>query len=374
MPRSHKRDYYEVLGVERNASAEQIKSAYRKAALRWHPDRNPDKKAEAEGHFREASEAYGILSDAQKRAAYDRYGHAGVSGATFDPSSFTDFADIFGDLFGFEDLFGGGGRRRRRPQRGADLRYDMTLTFEEAAAGVNTRIKVPHSATCETCNGSGAKSADSVAVCQTCNGHGQVTYQQGFFAISRACPTCAGSGRVVRERCATCHGEGRVERQQTLELRIPPGVDSGTRLRVTGAGEASPGGGPPGDLYVVLEVKEHPFFERRNADLYCTIPVTVSQAALGAKIMVPTLGGEYKLDIPEGTQTGSIFRLKGRGLPNPDGGGKGDLYVNIRVVTPRKLTREQRKLMETLAESLETDNRPAERSSSFFDKVRDIFG
>jgi molecular chaperone DnaJ len=376
MRAAEKRDYYEVLGVGRGASADDIKSAYRKAALRWHPDRNLEHKAEAEAKFREASEAYSVLSDPQKRAAYDRYGHAGVSGAPIDQTIFTDFADIFGDFFGFEDLFGmgGGSRRRRRPQRGGDLRYDMTLSFEEAARGVQTRIKAPRLEVCEACGGSGAKSAHSVAVCDTCQGHGQVRYQQGFFSISRTCPACGGSGRVVRDRCPKCHGEGRIERQHTIDVRIPPGVDSNTRLRIPGEGEASSSGGPPGDLYVVLEVKEHPFFERRNSDLYCTIPITFSQAALGAEITVPTLSGEEKLRIPEGTQTGSIFRLRGKGLSNPSGGGKGDLYVSVQVVVPTRLTREQRKWIEALTESLPADNRPSERSSSFFDKVKDIFG
>jgi molecular chaperone DnaJ len=376
MSRHDKRDYYEVLGVERNASAEEIKRAYRRAAMQWHPDRNPESKAEAEHNFREAAEAYSVLSDAEKRVVYDRYGHAGVGGVRIDESIFTDFADIFGDFFGFEDLFGmgGGGRQRRRPQRGADLRYDMTLSFEEAARGVQTKIKVPRLEVCATCEGTGAKSKASVKTCDTCAGHGQVRYQQGFFAITRTCPACHGSGKVVRDYCTECKGEGRVEKTRTLEVRIPPGVDSNTRLRIPNEGEPSPSGGPPGDLYVVLEVKEHPFFERRNSDLYCTIPITFPQAALGTEIYVPTLDGEEAMKIPAGTQTGSIFRLKGKGLSSPNGGGKGDLYVNVRVAVPEKLTREQKKMVEELAATLEQDNRPAQRSSSFFDKVKDIFG
>jgi molecular chaperone DnaJ len=376
MSRHDKRDYYEVLGVERSASADDIKRAYRRAAMQWHPDRNPDNKAQAEHSFREAAEAYSVLSDADKRAAYDRYGHAGVGGVRIDESIFTDFADIFGDFFGFEDLFGmgGGGRRRRRPQRGADLRYDMTLSFEEAARGVQTKIKVPRLEVCATCEGTGAKTKASVKTCDTCAGHGQVRYQQGFFAITRTCPTCHGSGKVVRDYCTDCKGEGRVEKTRTLELRIPPGVDSNTRMRIPNEGEPSPGGGPPGDLYVVLEVKDHPFFERRNSDLYCTIPITFPQAALGAEIFAPTLDGEEAMKIPAGTQTGSIFRLKGKGLSSPNGGGKGDLYVSVRVAVPEKLTREQKRMVEELAATLEQDNRPAQRSSSFFDKVKDIFG
>lgn len=378
MPPTRKRDYYEVLGIGRNAPAEEIKSAYRKAALRWHPDRNPEKKQEAEERFREATEAYSMLSDPQKREMYDHYGHAGLSGAQFDPgfsrSIFEEFQDIFGDFFGFEDLFSGGGRARRsRAQRGSDLRYDMTLSFEEAAAGVQTKIKVPRMEACEQCRGTGAKPGTGIVACQQCAGRGQLHYQQGFFTISRTCPTCSGSGEVMREPCSHCRGRGRLERERNIEVRIPPGVDSQTRLRIPGEGEQGVNGGPPGDLYIVLMVKEHPFFERRNADLYCTIPIAFPQAALGAEISVPTLNGEEKLKIPEGAQTGQIFRLKGKGLPNPHGG-KGDLYVSIRVVTPSKLTREQRRLIEQLGESLQVENRPADRNSSLFEKVKDIFG
>jgi len=378
MPAAHKRDYYEILGVPRAAGADEIKSAYRKAALKWHPDRNPEKKQAAEERFREATEAYSILSDPQKRAAYDRYGHAGVSGVGFDAgfsrTIFEEFQDIFGDFFGFEEVFGGGRRGRSRVQRGADLRYDMALTFEEAATGVNTKIKVPRLEFCEACNGTGAKAGTGVVACQSCGGRGQLHYQQGFFTITRTCPTCQGAGQVVRERCAECRGQGRIERERTIEVRVPPGVDSGTRLRVPGEGEKGANGGPPGDLYVVLEVKEHPLFERRGADLYCTIPVSIAQAALGAEVLVPGLNGGETLKIPEGTQTGSIFRLKGKGLPDPHGGGKGDLYINVRVVTPTKLTREQRRMLQQLGETLPVENRPTARNSSFFEKVKDIFG
>ncbi len=380
MPPTQKHDYYEILGISRTASPEEIKSAYRKAALKWHPDRNPDNKKPAEERFRESTEAYSVLSDPQRRAAYDRYGHAGVSGVSFGQgfprTIFEEFQDIFGDFFGFEDIFGGGAVRRGRTQaqRGADLRYDMTLTFEEAAAGVSTKIKLPRMEFCEACNGTGAKAGTGVHTCQSCGGRGQLHYQQGFFTINRTCPSCQGAGQVVKERCPECRGQGRVERERTIELRIPPGVDSQTRLRVPGEGENGVNGGPPGDLYVVLDVKEHPFFERRGADLYCTIPITIAQAALGAEITVPGLHGEEKLKIPEGTQTGSIFRHKGKGLPDPHGGGRGDLYISVRMITPTKLTREQRKLLEQLHATLPRENRPAERNSSFFDKVKDIFG
>ncbi len=379
MASGEKVEYYEVLGVGRDVAPEQLKSAYRKAALKWHPDRNPQNKQEAEERFRQASEAYSVLSDPQKRAAYDRYGHAGVSGlggeAGINGSIFDEFQDIFGDLFGFEEVFGGGRKRggRTRGQRGSDLRYDMNLTFEEAASGVSTRVKIPRREKCEPCQGTGAKAGAGMTTCQTCHGRGQITHQQGFLMISRTCPACHGEGRVIREACVQCRGMGRIERERSIEVRIPAGVDSGTRLRVTGEGEPGLNGGPTGDLYIFLEVKEHPFFERRNADLYCTMPITMAQSALGCEIVVQTLTGEEQLRIPEATQTGTIFRLKGKGLPNPHGG-KGDLFVNVRVVTPSRLTREQRRLFEQLAQVLKPENKPAERSSSFFDKVKDIFG
>jgi molecular chaperone DnaJ len=375
-------DYYEILGVTRSASGEEIKSAYRKLALKYHPDRNPENKHQAEEKFRQATEAYSVLSDPQKRQIYDTYGHAGLDSrgfATggFDSSIFADFHDILGDLFGFEDIFGGGGRRRggrsSRGQRGADLRYDMTLSFEEAAAGVSTKIKVARHEICESCRGTGAKPGTGATTCNTCHGRGQVSYQQGFFAISRTCPACGGAGQVIRDACASCRGQGRVERERTLEVGIPAGVDSGTRLRMAGQGEPGTNGGPPGDLYIFLEVKEHAFFERRGSDLYCTIPISFPQAALGTTVKIPTLQGEQDFEIPEGTQSGQIFRQKGKGLPNPHGG-RGDLYVNVRVVVPSKVSREQRRMLESLGETMKVENKPIERSSSFFDKVKDIFG
>ena len=381
MAKSHQRDYYEILDVNRTASVEEIKASYRKAALKWHPDRNPNNKEEAEHKFRECTEAYTVLSDTQKRQIYDTYGHEGLAGLgsqpDFSSTPFQDFHDIFGEFFGFDDLFGSaGGRRRsgRRVQRGADLRYDMTLTFEEAAAGITTKIRVPRQEYCESCNGTGAKQGTGVVACQTCGGRGQIVYQQGFFTINRTCPACQGAGQIIKERCPDCKGQGRVDRERTIELRIPPGVDTGTRLRVQGEGEPGPNGGPAGDLYVVLEVKEHAFFERRGADLYCTIPLSIAQASLGTELQVPGLAGEERLRIPEGTQSGAVFRVKGKGLPDPHGGGKGDLYYHVRVLTPTKLTREQRKLMEQLEATLKIDNKPADRNSSLFDKVKDIFG
>src|SRR5215467_6535205 len=378
MAKANQRDFYEVLGVERTASVEEIKASYRKAALKWHPDRNPENKHEAEARFRECTEAYSVLSDQERRQVYDTYGHAGLSstggGLDFNGTIFQDFHDIFGDFFGFEDLFGGGRRGRNRQQRGSDLRYDMTLTFEEAAAGVSTKIKLPKQEQCAACHGTGAKAGTGATACQTCGGRGQLAYQQGFFTITRTCPACQGAGQVIKERCPECRGQGRLEREKTIELRIPAGVDTGTRLRVPGEGEPGANGGQTGDLYVVLEVKEHTFFERRGADLYCTIPVSIAQAALGAELSVPGLNGEEKLKIPEGTQGGAVFRIKGHGLPDPRGGGRGDLYYHVRVITPSKLNRDQRRLMEQLGATLKVDNQPAERGSSFFDKVKDIFG
>ena len=374
---SEKRDCYEVLGVGRTANADEVKSAYRKAALKWHPDRNPHTKQEAEEKFREATEAYSILSDPQKRVTYDRFGYAGLSRGGFDGSVnqtiFDEFQDIFGDFFGFEDIFGGR-RGRNRAQRGADLRYDMKLSFEEAASGVNTKIRIPRLEFCEACNGTGAKAGTGVVACVTCGGRGQVHYQQGFFTISRTCPDCRGAGQIVREICPDCRGKGRIERSKTIDLRIPPGVDSNTRLRIPGEGEPGGNSGPAGDLYVVLDVKPHPYFERRDADLYCTVPVSIVQAALGTEIVVPGLNGEETVKIPEGTQTGEIIRLKGKGMPDPHGGGKGDLYVNIHVEIPTKLTREQRRLFEQLGATLPVENQPAHRDSSLFEKVKDIFG
>ena len=379
MAKSEQLDYYEVLGVTRDASADQIKSAYRKAALQWHPDRNPDKKEDAELNFRLASEAYSVLSDPQKRPIYDRFGHAGVNGRGFEAGDFNatifeEFSDVLGDLFGFDQAFGGGRRGRgSRGQRGADLRYDMTLTFEEAAFGIEKKIRISRHENCEACQGTGAKAGTGTTTCRTCGGRGQVAYQQGFFSISRTCPACRGAGQVIREACTECRGQGQIERERTLEVAVPAGVDSGTRLRMVGQGEPGTNGGPTGDLYIFLEVKEHAFFERRGADLHCIIPISFPQAALGANIKIPTLHGEIDFEVPEGTQSGQVFRQKGKGLPDPQGG-RGDLYIRMKVVVPSKLTREQRNLLQQLAHSMKIDNKPAERSSGFFDKVKDIFG
>ncbi len=372
---THKRDYYEVLGVPNNATDQEVKSAYRKKALQHHPDRNPDNREEAEEKFKEAAEAYAILGDPQKRAQYDRYGHVGVGGlgpGGFDPSIFAEFNDIFGDFFGFGDMFGTGSRRsRRRPNRGSDLRYDLEISFEEAAFGLETHIKVPRLENCLECGGSGARKGTSATTCSNCHGQGQVRYTQGFFSISRPCTACHGTGQIIKNPCPECRGQGRVRREKTLKVKIPPGVDNGTRLRIPGEGEAGNNGAPPGDLYVLLTVAEHPFFERQDHDLYCTMPVSFWQAALGAEVQVPTLEGDETLKIPEGTQTDTLFRLRGRGIPQLNGNGRGDLFVRVKLQTPTKLTKEQRKLMQQLAEVSPADNRPTEKT--VFEKVKDYF-
>jgi molecular chaperone DnaJ len=370
-----KRDYYEVLGVSRQATDQEIKSAYRKLALQYHPDRNPGNH-HAEERFKEAAEAYSVLSDSQKRAQYDRFGHAGVAGAAsggfggFDPSVFADFSDILGDLFGFGDMFGSR-RGSTRAQRGADLRYDLDLSFEEAAFGTSTKIKVPRHEACAECEGSGAEKGSGPTTCTTCNGYGQVRYQQGFFAITRTCGQCHGSGQVIKQKCKSCHGEGRVVGEKMLELKIPAGVDNGNKLRISGEGDAGRGG-PAGDLYVVLNVREHEFFERREHDLYCHIPITFPQAALGDRIMVPTLErGEEAVSIPAGTQTGSTFRVKGRGISKRGGSARGDLYVTVNIVVPSKVTKEQKELLTKLAATIETENKPIQRK--ILERVKEIF-
>jgi molecular chaperone DnaJ len=344
--------------------------------LQFHPDRNPGNK-EAEEKFKEAAEAYSVLSDAQKRAQYDRFGHAGVSSAAgegfggFDPNVFSDFSDILGDLFGFGDVFGSR-RGGTRVQRGADLRYDLDLTFEDAAFGTTTKIKVPRHETCPECDGSGAEKGSGPTTCSTCNGYGQVRFQQGFFAITRTCNQCHGSGQIIKHKCKVCHGDGRVVREKTLELKIPAGVDHGSKLRVSGEGDAGGRGGPAGDLYVVLNVREHDFFERRDHDLCCHIPITFPQAAMGDRIVVPTLEREEEtLVIPAGTQTGSTFRIKGRGVSKRGGSARGDLYVTVNVVVPSKLTKEQKELLTKLAETIETENKPIQRK--ILERVKEIF-
>ena len=371
-----KRDYYEVLGVGKDAGDPEIKGAYRKLALKFHPDRNPDD-PHAEENFKEASEAYSVLSDAQKRAAYDRYGHAGLQGAAgaagFNPEAFTDFSDILGNFFDLGDLFGGGGggRRHNRAQRGEDVRYDLELTFEEAVFGMNADIQVARMDRCDRCSGAGSEPGSGPTQCPTCHGRGEVLYQQSFLSIRRTCSTCGGSGRVIRNPCGQCRGNGFRQIQRKLKVTVPAGVDNNTRIRLATEGQPGSNGGPPGDLYVFLKVKEHAFFERHEQDLHCTIPINLAQAALGAEIEVPTLDQPHKLKIPEGTQSGAQFRVRHKGVPVVNGSGRGDLYVHVEVQIPTRLTRDQKKLMEQLRDTLPVDNAPAEKG--LFDKVKDYF-
>ncbi|MDE3165132.1 MAG: molecular chaperone DnaJ [Acidobacteriota bacterium] len=369
-----KRDYYEVLGLGREAGDQEIKAAYRELAKRYHPDRNPDDPA-AEEKFKEASEAYSVLSDSQKRATYDRFGHQGLQGAAggpqFNPEAFADFSDILGDFFGFGDLFGGGRRSRTRAQRGEDVRYDLELAFEDAMFGMSAEIQVPRMERCEHCRGAGSEPGSGPSQCPTCHGRGEVLYQQGFLSIRRTCSTCNGNGQIIRNPCADCRGQGYTQVQRKLKVNIPAGVDDGNRLRLSGEGQPGINGGPPGDLYVFLKVKEHAFFERQGNDLHCTIPVNVAQAVLGCEVDVPGIEGPAKLKIPEGTQNGAQFKLRHRGAPVLNTNGRGDLYVHVDVRMPARLSREQRKLFEQLRETLPVDNRPAEKG--LFEKVKDYF-
>ncbi|WP_396127118.1 molecular chaperone DnaJ [Acidicapsa dinghuensis] len=366
-----KADYYEVLGVSRSVTEVELKTAYRKLAMKYHPDRNPGDK-EAEERFKEASEAYGVLSDADKRAAYDRFGHASTS-AGFGQGPFAgaaDLGDIFGDLFG--EMFGGGGQRRgSRVQRGEDLRYDITIEFEDAVFGKETEIKVRRRESCETCHGTGTTSGRGPSVCSQCQGRGQIRYQQGFFSVARTCSACNGSGTVITDPCSVCRGETRVLRDFPMKVKIPAGVEDGTRIRYSGEGEAGRFGGPHGDLYVVLGVRGHDFFERDGYDLHCVVPISFPQAALGAEIPIPALEGEVTLRVPEGTQTGKEFRIRNQGVPHLNESGRGDLIVQVMVQTPKKLSRTQRELVRQLADSMEIENKPASRN--MISKMKDLF-
>ncbi len=374
--RVSKRDYYEVLGVSRDADPQEIKSAYRKLALKFHPDRNPGVK-QAEEHFKEAAEAYSVLGDLEKRATYDRYGHQGLGSSAagpsgFDPSTFADFTDIFGDFFGFGDLFGGGSRQRTRVQRGDDLRYELEIGFEDAVRGMSAEILIPRDEICSRCQGARAEPGSGVVTCPTCRGRGEVIYQQSFLSVRRTCSQCGGSGKMIRQPCTQCRGQGSVRVERRLKIDIPVGVDNGTRLRLSQEGQPGYNGGPPGDLYVVLRVKEHSVFVRQGSDLHCTVPINIAQAALGAVIQIPTLDGPEALTIPEGTQHSAEFRLRNHGVPHVNSHGRGDLYVHVEVKVPPQLTKEQRKLLEDLADTLPADNRPNEKG--LFDKVKDYFG
>ncbi|MBI5545595.1 MAG: molecular chaperone DnaJ [Deltaproteobacteria bacterium] len=371
-----KRDYYEVLQVAKSASADEIKSAYRKAVFKFHPDKNPGDK-DAEDKFKEASEAYAILSDTEKRARYDQYGHAGLGANPFE--GFGGFGggfggsinDIFGDIFA--EMFGGGrGRGRSAAQRGADLRFNLEIGFEEAAFGTEASVKIPRPKRCDGCNGSGSRAGTSLKACPTCGGVGELRFTQGFFSIARPCSHCNGTGRVVTDPCPTCRGAGKVNAEATLTVKVPPGVDTGTRLRLTGEGEPGDNGTSPGDLYVVLHVREHPLFQREENDLLCEVPISFVDAALGSSVDVPTLEGKVKVKIPPGTQSGKVLRLKGKGIPDLNGYGRGDQHVRIVVETPCNLSKEQKRLLEEFARVSTPDSHPQGRS--FWGKVKEVFG
>lgn len=380
-----KRDYYDVLGVARGASENELKKAYRKLAMECHPDRNPDDPA-AEERFKQVSEAYAVLSDPDKRARYDRFGHAGVGGPGgggpgADFGDLGNFGDLFNDLFG--DIFGGGGgrggSRRGRGQRGADLRYNLEISLDDVLNGCEPRLKIPRMNRCGTCSGTGAAEGSRPSRCGRCEGTGQLVFQQGFFRVNRPCDACGGAGEVISNPCATCRGAGRVEGQQTIQVKVPPGIDEGARLRVTGEGEAGVAGGPPGDLYVVMVLREHPLFRREGTDLHIEVPVAFVHAALGGEIEVPTLDGKVSLAIPEGTQSGRVLRLRGKGLPplqprlDPAQLAKmrGDLYVKVFVEVPTKLNARQRELLEEFAAQSGHEVSPA--TKGFVEKLRDLF-
>ena len=370
-----KRDYYDVLGVEKGASDADIKKAFRRIAMKYHPDRNPDG-ADAEDKFKEAQEAYEILGDEEKKAAYDRFGHAGVdgqSGGGGGGGGFGggNFSDVFGDVFG--DIFGGGGRGRGGPARGSDLRYDLQLDLEDAVRGKTVQIDVPTMSSCDTCDGSGARKGSSPVTCSTCNGAGQVRMSQGFFSVQQACPQCRGRGQMISDPCSDCHGQGVKEERKTLSVKIPAGVDTGDRIRLGGKGEAGPQGGPPGDLYVQMVVRDHPIFVREDSNLHCEVPISFAQAALGGEIEVPTLSGKVKLKIPAETQSGKLFRLRGKGVAPVRGGGVGDLLCRVVLETPINLSAEQRKLLEQFEQSLNGNSKHSPRSSSWFDGVKKFF-
>jgi len=369
-----KTDYYEVLGVSREATDQELKSAYRKLALKHHPDRNPGNHA-AEEKFKEASEAYQVLSDADKRAAYDRYGHAGVGsagqgfGGPF--AGGVDIGDIFGDLFGEMFSMGGNAHRAPRQQRGDDRRFDLTIDFEAAIFGTETEVKIRRLETCGTCHGSGSVSGRGPTVCGQCQGRGQIRDQQGFFSVARACGACRGTGQVIGDPCLSCHGETRVTKELKLSVKVPPGVEDGTRIRYSGEGDAGRSGGPKGDLYVVLSIRAHEFFERDGYNLHCVIPISFPQAALGAEIEIPAIGAPVTLKVPEGTQSGKELRIRGRGVPFLNDKGTGDLVVKVVVQIPKKLTRAQRELVGELAESLAVENKPT--SPGLIEKMKDLF-
>lgn len=375
-----KRDYYEILGVAKNASEDDIKKAYRKLAMKYHPDRNQGEGAKkAEEHFKEAKEAYEMLTEPQKRAAYDQYGHAGVDpnmGMRGGAEAYGGFAEAFGDIFG--DIFGGGAGARRaggaQVYRGGDLSYAMEITLEEAARGKDTQIRIPSWDECATCSGSGAKPGTSAKTCPSCNGSGQVHLRQGFFSIQQTCPHCHGSGKIIPDPCTTCAGAGRIKTNKTLEVKIPAGINEGMRIRSAGNGEPGSNGGPPGDLYIEIRIRAHDIFERDGDDLHCTVPVGIATAALGGAVEVPTLGGKAEIELPEGTQHGKTFRLRGKGIKGLRASYPGDLYCHIAVETPIKLTEHQRKLLKELDDSFKKGgDRHSPNAKSWTDRVKDLF-
>jgi len=374
-----KLDYYEVLSVSRDASDQELKAAYRKLAMQHHPDRNPDDPS-AEDKFKECSEAYSVLSDPEKRAAYDRYGHAAFNGGGGGGNPFTgggfngaqDLGDIFGDLFGeMFNMGGGGGRKASREQRGRDLRYDLTLEFEEAVFGKEKEITIRRMETCADCRGTGAAKGKAAVTCTQCGGRGQQRFQQGFFSVARTCSVCGGTGTLIVDPCTTCRGETRVQTEHKILVKVPAGVEQDTRIRYQGEGEAGKFGGPAGDLYVVLNVKAHKFFERDGDDLHCVMPISFPQAALGTELEIQTLEGPASIKVPEGTQSGKAFRLRGKGVPHLNSHGKGDLIVEVRVQTPNKLNKQQKELLRQLSETMVVENTPS--SPGLFEKVKEIF-
>ncbi|MDG1310859.1 MAG: molecular chaperone DnaJ [Porticoccaceae bacterium] len=367
-----KRDYYEVLGVQKGATDSEIKKAFRRIAMKYHPDRNPDSK-DAEEKFKEAQEAYEILGDEDKKSTYDRFGHAGVDGnAGAGSAGGAGFSDVFGDVFG--DIFGGGGGRGRGgPQRGSDLRYDLQLDLEDAVKGKTVQIEVPTLSHCETCDGTGARKGSTPVTCGTCGGLGQVRMSQGFFSVQQTCPDCGGRGQTIKDPCGDCHGRGVIEERKTLSVKIPAGVDTGDRIRLAGKGEAGPQGGPAGDLYVQMHVREHSIFVRDDANLHCEVPISFAQAALSGEIEVPTLSGKVKLKIPAETQSGKLFRLRGKGVAPVRGGATGDLLCRVVLETPVNLSSEQREILQQFDKSLSGNSKHSPRSNNWFDGVKKFF-